>query len=79
MLLLRLFSGGGEQGLLSSCGARALVVVGSLVTEHKLYLRGLPDLWHTGLAALRRVGSSRPGDVTRISCVSCMGRQILYR
>ena len=57
---------------------RLLIVVGSLVTEHKLYLCGLLDLWLMGLAAPRRVGSSRPGDVTRISCVSCMSRQILY-
>ena len=57
---------------------RLLIVVGSLVTGHKLYLYGLLELWRTGLAALRRVGSSRPRDVTRVSCVSYMGRQILY-
>ena len=57
---------------------RLLIVVGSLVTGHKLYLYGLLELWRTGLAALRRVGSSRPRDITRVSCVSYMGRQILY-
>ena len=53
----------------SSCGSWA---------QH-LWLMGsraqVPYLWLTGLVALRHVGSSRTRDW---SCVSCIGRQILY-
>ena len=76
----------GQQGLLPGCSAQA-----SRAVEHRLSgaeaARGLSGcgfldsgtqarwLWCTGLVVPWHVGSSRPRDRT---CVSCIGRQILY-
>ena len=42
---------------------------------HRLSSCGSQYLWHTGLAALRHLGSSWTRDRTHVSCI---GRQILY-
>ena len=50
-----------------------LTAVASLVAEHRSRAQA-QQLWHTGLAAPWRVGSSWTRDRT---CVSCIGRWIL--
>ena len=64
MLLFELFSSvaSGDCSLVEGCGL--------LVAEHRLQW-----LWYTGSAALWHVASSQTRDQT---CVSCIGRQILY-
>ena len=71
------------------CGAVCglLIVVASLVVEHRLQACGLQQLWlagsraqarslwRTGLVAPRHVGSSRTRAQT---CVTCIGRRILF-
>ena len=63
---------------------RLLIVVVSFVVEHGIYgtwasvvvaWAKAQYLWQTGLVALRHVGSSWTRDRT---CVSYIGRQILY-
>ena len=74
LLLRGLFSSCGEQGRLSSSGAWPYC--GSFfAAEHTLQVRGLQDLWFTGLVARRCVGSSGIRDQT---CVSSIARRILY-
>ena len=69
-LLYRLsFSHCSEQGLLSRCGAQA-----SHCSSFSWAARA-QSLQHTGLVAPWHVGSSWIRDGT---CVSCMGKQILY-
>ena len=58
--------------LVSVCGL--LVAVACLVVEHRPEEHRLQELWHMGLVALQRVGSSQTRDRT---CVPCIGRQIL--
>ena len=41
----------------------------SFAAEHRLSARGLLQLWHTGLLALRHVESSQTRDWTRVPCV----------
>ena len=78
------FSSCSEQGLRSSCGARAshcggfscfraqaLGPVGSVVAKHRLSSCG-----NRSLVAPWPVGSSQTRDQTRVSCI---GRPILYR
>ena len=59
------FSSCTKQGLLFTVVCGPLVVVASLVAC---------QLWHTGLAAPKHVGSSQTRDQT---CVPCVGRGIL--
>ena len=73
---------------------RLLIALTSCVAEHRLQGTGFSScslqaqqlwllgsraqaqqLWHTGLVAPRHVGSSQTRDLT---CLSCIGRQILY-
>ena len=80
------FSSCGEQGLLFVAVCGLLIVVASLIAEHRLQAHGLQQLWLTGfraqaqqlwlsgLVAPWHVGSSRTRDRT---CVPCIGRQIL--
>ena len=81
----RAFSGCSECGLLFAVRG-LLIVVASLVVEHRLQARGLQQLWlagsreqaqylwHTGPVAPWHVGSSQPRARTRVPCV---GRRIL--
>ena len=76
---LRAFSSCGAQGLLFGAVLGLLIVVASLVAEHRLRKLGLQSLQHVGsvawsLVALSHVESSRTRDRTR---VPCFGRQIL--
>ena len=71
---VRAFSSCGKRGLLFVAVLTLLIVVPSLVVEHGLQAHGLQELWHTGLAALRHVGSSWTRDRTHVPCI---GRQIL--
>ena len=85
-LLHRLFSRLGEQGLLSSCGARASHCGGFSCGAQALGFLAfsscssrapehrLSSCGALGLVALRQEGSSWIRDWT---CVSCIGRQIL--
>ena len=52
-----------------------LIVVTSLVSEHRLQGTGRQQSWLMGLAGTRHVESSWSRDWTRVSCT---GRQILY-
>ena len=61
-------------GLLSSCASRTPHGSGFSRTELRLQAREPQQLQHSGLAALRHVGSSRTRDRTR---VPCMGRWVL--
>ena len=82
-LLRGLSSSCGEQGLLSSRGAKPLIALISLVEEYQLQEGGLQwlqlpgsraqaqKLWHRALVALQHVGSSRLKDGTRVSCIDC--------
>ena len=54
---------------------RLLIVVASLVAEHEFKGTQAQSFWHTGLVAPWYVGSFWTGDQT---CVSCIGRWILY-
>ena len=83
-LLCGLFSSCGKQGLLSSCGVWASHCSGFSCCA--AWAHGLQQLqppgsratqkwWHTGLAALWHVGSSRTRDQTHVSCT---GRQNLH-
>jgi len=40
--------------------------------------RAQDQLWHTGLVAPWHMEFSQIRDQTHVSCVSCIGRQILY-
>ena len=71
---VRAFSSCGERGLLFVAGRGPLIVVASLVAEHRLQVHGPQQLWHTVLVALWHVGSSQARART---CVTCIGRQIL--
>ena len=51
-----------------------LLVVASLVAEHRLYAHGLQLLWHVGLVALWHVWSSWTRNRT---CIPFIGRQTL--
>ena len=84
-LLHRLSSSCGEQRLLPNC-VQASHCSGFSWAEHRLQsaqtspvaprlYSQAPQLWHMGLGALQRVGSSYIREQT---CVSCIGRQILY-
>ena len=92
LLLCRLFTN--KWGLFFVVVHRLLIALTSFVAEHRLQGTGfsscnlqaqqlqLPgssaqaqQLWHTGLVAPRHVGSSQTRDLT---CLSCIGRQILY-
>ena len=90
LLLHGLFSGRSEQGLLFTAVQGLLIAVAYPVAEHRLLglrasvaaARGLSSwgvqaqqLWPTGSAAPWHVGSFQTRDGT---CVSCIGRQILY-
>ena len=70
----RAFSSSGQQGLLFVVVHGFLIAVASFVVEHRLQVRGLQQLWHTSLAVLRHVGSSRTRDRTHVPCI---GRWIL--
>ena len=69
--------------LVAASGVYSLVVVHrpliavlpSLVVEHGLDGIGASVVWGMGSVALEYVGSSRNRDQT---CISCIGRQILY-
>ena len=81
----RAFSSCGEQGLLFVAVRRLLIAVASLAAEHGLQTRGpqqlwlagsraqAQQLWRTGLAAPRQVGSSRTGARTHVPSI---GRRI---
>ena len=85
------FSSCKEQGLLSSCcaahfcsfsccRAKALGVQASAVAACRLKdprAHGFQKLWHVGLAAPRRVGSSQTRDQNRVHL--CIGRWILLQ
>ena len=60
-------------GSLSSSEEGLLIAVASLVTEHRLKAPGFQQLWYTGPASPRHVGSSKTRDQT---CVPCIGRRI---
>ena len=73
------FSSCSKQGLLSSCGVRASHCSDFSCAAQVPGRRGFsiagsraqaPQLWHTGLAAPRAVGSSRTRDLNHGSCVS---------
>ena len=69
-LLLHGFSLVSESGGSSLVAVHVLLVAGtSVVEEHRLQQR-----WHTGLVALRHVGSSQIRDGTSVCCIA---RQIL--
>ena len=80
------FSSCGKRGLFFAVVRWLLTAVASLVAEHRLQVRRLQQLWLagsraqaqqlwcTGLAAPRHMGSSRTRDQTRVPCI---GRQIL--
>ena len=51
-----------------------LIVVASLLVEQGLWAYQLKQLWHTGLAAPRHVGSFQTRDQVH---APCMGRWIL--
>ena len=82
----RAFSSCGKWGLLFIAVLGLLIVVASLVVENGLQACGLQQLWHagpraqaqqlwrTGLAAPRHVGSSWTRAQTRVPCI---GRRIL--
>ena len=69
----RAFSSCGKRGPLFITVRGSLTVVASLVAEHRLQTCRLSNLWLTGPAAPRQVGSSQTR--ARI-CVPCIGRQI---
>ena len=71
---VRAFSGCSKQGLLFVAVHRLLIAVASLVAEHRLWVRELQQLWHTGLVALWHVESSWIRDRTHVPCT---GRWIL--
>ena len=85
-LLHGTFSSCGDWGLLSVAVCGLLIVVASLVVEHRLQVRGLQQLWLTGsrapaqqlwctgLVAPWHVGSSWTRARTHVPCI---GRQIL--
>ena len=54
--------------LVSVCGL--LVAVACLVVEHRPEEHRLQELWHMGLVALQRVGSSQTRDRTCVSCIA---------
>ena len=60
----------------SSCRELGLlfIAVASLVAEHRLWVRELQQLWHTGLVALWHVESSW---IRGQACILCIGRWIL--
>ena len=68
------FSSCVERGLLFVAVCGVLIAVASLVAECGLQARRLQQLWHTGLAAPRHMGSSPTRART---CVPCIGRRIL--
>ena len=82
----RAFSSCGERGLLFVAVRGLLIVVASLVAEHRLQVRGLQQLWlagsrvqaqqlsRTGLVAPRHVGSSPTRAQTHVPCI---GRRIV--
>ena len=70
----RAFSSCGERGPLFIAVRGPLTVMASSVAEHRLQTRRLSQLWLTGLAAPRHVGSSQTRARTRVPCI---GRQIL--
>jgi len=49
---------------------RPLIVVASLVVEHRLQARGLQQSWHTDLVVRRHVESSRTRDQTYIPFIA---------
>ena len=71
---MQIFSSCGRQGLLFVAVHRLLIAVASLVAEHRLWVRELQQLWHTGLVALWHVESSWIRDRTHVPCT---GRWIL--
>ena len=68
------FSRCGEPGLLSVVVSGLLMVVASLVAEHRLQGMRAQQLWCMGLVAPWHAGSSSTRDQT---CIPCIGRQIL--
>ena len=78
---VRVFSSCGERGLLFAAVRGLLIVLASLVVEHRLWARGLQQLWLVGsrgqgqqlwcmgLVAPRHVGSSWARARTRVSCI----------
>ena len=71
---MRSLSSYGKWGPLSAAVRGPLTAVASPIAEHGLQARGLQQLWHTGLVALRHAGSSQTRAQTRVPCA---GRQIL--
>ena len=63
-----------DRGLLCSCSAQVLTEVASLLWSTGSRVHRRRELPHTGLVALRRVGSSRTRDRTHVPCI---GRRIL--
>ena len=70
LLLHRHFSSCGEQGLLSSCGARASRCRGFFCCRAQTLGHKGSVLWHTGLVAPWHVGSSWTRDRTLSSAVA---------
>ena len=70
----RAFSGCGKWGPLFIAVRGPLTVAASLVAEHRLPDAQAQQLWRTGPAAPRHVGSSQTRARTRVPCI---GRQIL--
>ena len=66
-----------ERGLLSSGGAQAYHCGGFSCCRAQTLELGLSSLWPQGLVVWWHMGSSQTRDWTHISCVSCIGMQIL--
>ena len=69
LLLLRLFSSCGKQGLLSSCGAWPSHC-GSFCCSSWTLEPQVQELWPMGLVTLQPVGSSWIKDRTHVSCIA---------
>ena len=69
------FSSRGEQGLHFVAERGLLIVVVSLVTEHRLQAHGLPQLWHVGSVVVACVLQSTDSVVVahRFSCSAACG------
>ena len=66
-----------ERGLLSSGGAQAYHCGGFSCCRAQTLELGLSSLWPQGLVVWWHMGSSQTRDWTHVSCVSCIGMQIL--
>ena len=74
---MRAFSSCGERGLLFVAVHGLLIVVASLVAEHRLQMRGLQQLWHMGSVVMAH-GLQCTGSVVVAHRLSCSVGQGIF-